>query len=449
MCKEGVVCRTTSMDEIENFPYEFESLSRSVSSSSSIAGEGGSGETSFQQQEGGNPSNFISKTPPLLFNEMFGVFNSSSNFSFDGNRNFSFSPVATMPVRSDSKQSMQDIENLCRSLSACKSTGSFNLMTSISISPTLSATVNVNNSDSKVEHIDVEMDSRPPGFTRMPSFGTEFKPAYLYTQKEESQVESLIGLTFDEQGSYDIGLSIDNGISPKVTGADKAMTMPLIAEKKTSIKNDSFSSSYSSIVAESKAPYIHKQQNSRYEQNTSLSQQSQHQKIINGGTLTKVWHPDTDDVELFACVLNTLKSYTLGVKEIIGLRQILRNKFGDQYVNRFNKKLSSKSLLWRYNENELRLIELVKARSRKFTLVVKNETSMFYLCTTDNIPEGFSRWIPRSDPTWATDVATPTMDNNKKGIKKQLPTKTTKGPHYLDEQSDVTLLAQPPWKDAN
>merc|ERR1711991_798420 len=115
-------------------------------------------------------------------------------------------------------------------------TGSFNLMTSISISPTLSATVNVNNSDSKVEHNDVEMDSRPPGFTRMPSFGTEFKPAYLYTQKEESQVESLIGLTFDEQGSYDIGLSIDSGISSKATGGDKAMATPLVAEKKASIK---------------------------------------------------------------------------------------------------------------------------------------------------------------------------------------------------------------------
>jgi hypothetical protein len=283
----------------------------------------------------------------------------------------------------------------------------------------------------------------------MPSFGTEFKPAYLYTQKEESQIESLIGLTFDEQCSYDIGLSIDSGVSPKATGADKAMATPLVAEKKASIKSTSFPSPYSSTVVELKVPHIHKQQNGRYEQNASLGQLSQQQKIINGGTLNKVWHPDADDVELFDCVLSTLKSYTLGVKEIIGLRQILRNKFGDQYVNRFNKKLSSKSLLWRYNENERRLKELVKARSRKFTLVVKNETSMFYLCTTDNIPEGFSRWIPRSDPTWATDVATPTMDNNKKGIKKQLPTKTTKGPHYLDEQSDVTLLAQPPWKDAN
>jgi len=74
---------------------------------------------------------------------------------------------------------------------------------------------------------------------------------------------------------------------------------------------------------------------------------------------------------------------------------------------------------------------------------------MFYLCTPENIPEGFSRWIPRSDPTWATSVATPSMDNDKKGIKKQLPTKTTKGPRYLDEQSDVTLLAQPSWKEAN
>merc|ERR1711916_393480 len=90
-------------------------------------------------------------------------------------------------------------------------------------------------------------------------------------------------------------------------------------------------------VVELKVPHIHKQQNGRNEQKASLGQLSQQQKIINGGTLNKVWHPDADDVELFDCVLNTLKSYTLGVKEIIGLRQILRNKFGDQYVNRFNK----------------------------------------------------------------------------------------------------------------
>lgn len=480
MCKETAVRRTASMDEIENFPYEFESISRSVSSSSSIAGEGG--ETiSYNQENGGTPLNYSSKTPPILFNEMLGVFTGSNGnlLSYEGNtaatRGLNFSPIAggaMMPVRTDSKQSIQDIENLCRSLADSKSTGgNVNVMTSISISPTLptfsSRSVHDNNDNNNIK-LD---DNRPPGFTRLPSFGTEFKPAYLYTQQEESQVESLIGLTFDEQTtSYDIGLSIDGVISPKVVSTKTIATatkneeeakletdMPLVAETKSS------SFSYSSILTESEThkyhPHPQKQQKgSKSIPLSSTDHQNVVNKVSNGGVSNynnscgKGWHPDADDTELFDCVLNIMKSYTLGVKDIIGLRQVLRNKFGDAYVNRFNKKLSSRSLLWRYNENETRLKELVKVRSRKFTLVIKNETSMFYLCTPDIIPDGFSRWVPRSDPNWTVAnviIPTPSIDDNsKKGSSKKQsqPTKASKGSRYLDEQTDVTFLAQPVWK---
>jgi hypothetical protein len=377
---------------------------------------------------------------------MLGAFNPNSNLSFDNSsRSFSFSPIAMMPVRSDSKQSIQDIENLCRSLTDCKSAGPVNVTTSISISPTMSVT-------SVQNHLDMlKVDTRPPGITRMPSFGTEFKPAYLYTPKEELQVESLIGLTFDEQNSHDIGLSIDSGVSPKaVVAAEDAKDIPLVADAKTTTS----SSSYLSIATEKK---VHNPQKQYYGKNATPSsmpnaitaQQSQQKTSTNGGGggNSKGWHPDVNDIELFDCVVNILKSYTLGVKEIIGLRQILRNKFGDQYVNRFNKKLSSKSLLWRYHENESRLKELVKARSRKFTLVIKNETSMFYLCTIDNVPDGFSRWVPRNDPNWVGDVSPSSVDNTKKKGSKKQPHRATKGPQYLDEQSDITLLAQPSWKD--
>lgn len=437
MCKESAVCRTTSMDEIENFPYEFESISRSVSSSTSTAGELGiTGESLSQPSEGGQTMSVNPKTPPLLFNEMTGIFPSNDSVSFDNNssvRNFSFSPVVMMPVRSESKQSIQDIENLCRSLADSKSTGSINFMTSISISPTPPAiSSNVNNYN--FNENTVKLDSRPPGITRMPSFGTEFKPAYLYTAKEESQVESLIGLTFDELNGNDVGLSIDSGVSQK---AAVEMAIPP-AEVKPS-KNNSSSSSYLSIASETKE----QSQSKQLSKNSIISSTVPNtQQPTKTGVHSKGWHPDSDDIELFDCVANILKSYTLGVKEIIGLRQILRNKFGDQYVNRFNKKLSSKSLLWRYAENENRLKELVKVRARKFSLVVKNETSMFYLCTTDNVPEGFSRWAPRHDPNWSVNASL----DNKKGARKGASSSTIKGPQYLDEYSDVTLLSQPSWK---
>ena len=73
---------------------------------------------------------------------------------------------------------------------------------------------------------------------------------------------------------------------------------------------------------------------------------------------------------------------------------------------------------------------------------MKNETSMFYLCTTDNVPEGFSRWAPRHDPNWSVNASL----DNKKGAKKGASSSTSKGPQYFDEYSDVTLLSQPSWK---
>merc|ERR1712065_73297 len=81
---------------------------------------------------------------------------------------------------------------------------------------------------------------------------------------------------------------------------------------------------------------------------------------FNNKSFVRGWVPDKDDIELFDSILSVLKTYTLGIKELIGVRQVLRNKFGDMWVNRFNKKLSSKSLLWRYYSNEKRLLDLIK-----------------------------------------------------------------------------------------
>ena len=146
-------------------------------------------------------------------------------------------------------------------------------------------------------------------------------------------------------------LSIDSGVSQK---AAVEMAIPP-AEVKPS-KNNSSSSSYLSIASETKE----QSQSKQLSKNSIISSAVPNtQQPTKTGVHSKGWHPDSDDIELFDCVANILKSYTLGVKEIIGLRQILRNKFGD-HVNRFNKNYRP-SLYYGYAENENRLKELVKS----------------------------------------------------------------------------------------
>lgn len=91
--------------------------------------------------------------------------------------------------------------------------------------------------------------------------------------------------------------------------------------------------------------------------------------------------------ELYVNVEKCLSCYTLGKKNIIGLRQILINKYGESWVNKFNKIISSKSYVWHYyNKN---FMELLKKKSNRFILVIKKSTNMFYICQNDNIPPGY------------------------------------------------------------
>jgi hypothetical protein len=195
----------------------------------------------------------------------------------------------------------------------------------------------------------------PPGLSRIPSAGSVFKPSFLFSQEQESEIEALIGLNVDE------------------LHVNEVVTIPQIQKVHTS----------------------HPQANSEVCEVHHVDSRSK-PIICYQRSFSKNWVPDQDDIELFDCVLSILKTYTLGIKELIGVRQVLRNKFGDAWVNRFNKKLSSKSLLWRYSSNERRLADLIRTRAKKFTLVVKKETSMFYLCVPELVPNGFTIWRPSS-----------------------------------------------------
>ncbi len=393
------------MDEIDNnFPYHFDSLSRSVSSSSS---NGGIEETA-QPQEG---AGVHSKAPQNL-NEIYDMHAINNNFGTM--RATCMSPVVNMAARSDSKQSFSEIENLCQHLGVDTTD---------------------RKSTSTPIHVVTTISSFPPGITRTASYGSEFKPAFLYTSQDESNLQELIGvgLSFDEYNT-DVGLNIESpSVAPTISSS--SINAWKVAEPK---------------ITDIAPPQDILQQNSELHKPvapTSVNKaRTQSQATIKSSTYpqpqskspySKSWHPDGEDVELFECVINILKSYTLGVKEIIGLRQILRNKFGDPYVNRFNKKLSSKSLLWRYMDNENRLKDVVKQRAKKFTLVVKNETSMFYLSITDHIPEGFSRWAPRSDPNFLLNDISRRVNNKKDP-------RAAEGPNFIEE-GDITLLAQPTW----
>ena len=104
------------------------------------------------------------------------------------------------------------------------------------------------------------------------------------------------------------------------------------------------------------------------------------------------WVPSNIDIQLFHIIIEIFKNYTMGIKDIIGVRQIIKNKYGNNFVNKFNKLLSSKSLLWKVPHIYKELDICLKKRSNKFIMVVKNENKMFYLIKPGIIPEGFYVW---------------------------------------------------------
>jgi hypothetical protein len=108
----------------------------------------------------------------------------------------------------------------------------------------------------------------------------------------------------------------------------------------------------------------------------------------------KIWVPSEKELNLVDYIIDILYNYTLGIKDIIGLRQLLKNKMGEEFVNQFNKVLSSKSLLWKDTYVCCLLNECLMRRSSKFILIVKKDNYMFYLCQPSKIPDGFYLWYP-------------------------------------------------------
>ena len=110
------------------------------------------------------------------------------------------------------------------------------------------------------------------------------------------------------------------------------------------------------------------------------------------------WQPDpSDTAELFDAVIGILSSFT-GAKNIVGLRTLLTKKYGEVWVNRFNKTLSSKNILWKFPRYRELLGIVLHQQSKKFTLVVKDLTSMFYLAPPSKVPEEFTKWSANEHP---------------------------------------------------
>ena len=94
--------------------------------------------------------------------------------------------------------------------------------------------------------------------------------------------------------------------------------------------------------------------------------------------------------ELYLNVEKCLNCYTLGKKNIIGLRQLLINKYGESWVNKFNKILNSRSYVWNYYNKDF--CRLLTKRSNRFTIVIKKLTNMFYICKNGSIPDGYRKY---------------------------------------------------------
>ena len=117
-------------------------------------------------------------------------------------------------------------------------------------------------------------------------------------------------------------------------------------------------------------------------------------KILMMKPVKKNWVPSENEIKLFHIIIDKLNEYTLGQKEYIGLRQLLKNKIGEEFVSQFNKLLSSRSLLWKDPYVCCTLNECLNRRSSKFKLIVKEENQMFFLCKPSILPNGFYAWNP-------------------------------------------------------
>ena len=97
----------------------------------------------------------------------------------------------------------------------------------------------------------------------------------------------------------------------------------------------------------------------------------------------------SDNDELFYLIKNIFDTYELGKKNIIGLRQILKQKIGEKYLKKFDKKLSFKSSFWR-NKKYINLFKnVIQDTSNEFKIVLNINTSMIYLSKPDYFEDRF------------------------------------------------------------
>ena len=97
----------------------------------------------------------------------------------------------------------------------------------------------------------------------------------------------------------------------------------------------------------------------------------------------------SDNDELFLLIKNIFDTYELGKKNIIGLRQILKQKIGEKYLKKFDKKLSFKSSFWKNKKYTNIFKNVLQNKLNEFKIVLNINTSMIYLSKPDYFEDRF------------------------------------------------------------
>lgn len=99
------------------------------------------------------------------------------------------------------------------------------------------------------------------------------------------------------------------------------------------------------------------------------------------------------DYEMFDKFKKIIPMYTLGKKEIIGLRQLFKIKVGEDWVNKHNHSFSYKNKIWRHEDFKSIFKMIIIERVGHFILVIKEKTGMLYLVNSrSKIPDGFKMY---------------------------------------------------------
>ena len=100
-----------------------------------------------------------------------------------------------------------------------------------------------------------------------------------------------------------------------------------------------------------------------------------------------------DDHEMFEIFQKIIPKYTMGIKEIIGLRQLFKKKIGEDWVNKHNHSFSFKNKIWKHDDYKSLFKMIITERIDHFILVIKKQTGMLYLVNSrSKIPDGFKMY---------------------------------------------------------